>query len=175
MDWLEIKEFVKDTAKIILFIIIALLLIQYVFSVTKVVGDSMNPTLKNDDILFLNKLKYRLGKVERGDIISLKYADTKYLIKRVIGLPGETIEIKNSTLYINNQKTEESYIDDTLVYKDFYLKDLGYEKIPEDMYLVLGDNRLNSLDSREIGLIKKEDIIGKVAIRFWPLNKFKFM
>ena len=175
MDWLEIKEFLKDTIKVIVFIIVALLLIQYVFSVTKVVGDSMNPTLNNEDILFLNKLKYRFKKVKRGDIISLKYADTKYLIKRVIGLPGETVAIQNSQLYINNQLVEESYIEDTLVYKDFYLKDLGYEKIPEGMYLVLGDNRLNSLDSREIGLIKKEDIIGEVAIRFWPIYKFKFM
>ncbi len=171
MDWLGIKEFIKDSLKIIVCIVFFLFLIQYVFSITKVVGNSMSPTLQNEELLILNKFQYRFFKVKRGDIISLKYADTKYLIKRIIGLPGETIFIKNSILYINNEKVDEKYILETMQYKDFSLQDLGYDKIPQDKYLVLGDNRLNSLDSREIGLISKEDIIGKVAIRFWPLNK----
>lgn len=175
MDWLEIKELFKDVAKAILFIIVILFLIQYVFSITKVVGNSMNPTLQDEEIMILNKFKYRFSKVKRGDIISLKYVDTKYLIKRVIGLPGETIYIKNNNVYINNEKLEESYISDLLEYKDFHLKELGYETIPENMYFVLGDNRINSLDSREIGLVKKEDIIGKISIRFWPLNKIKII
>ena len=175
MDWLEIKEFLKDTIKIIILIIIVLFLIQYVFSITKVVGNSMYPTLKDEEVLILNKFKYRFSKVKRGDIISLKYADTKYLIKRVIGLPGENIYIKNSTLYINDEEFKESYISDDLKYTDFYLKDLGYETIPKDMYLVLGDNRVDSLDSREIGLINRKDINGKISLRFWPLNKIKFI
>ena len=175
MDWLEIKEFIKDTAKIVLFIIIILFIVQYVFSITKVVGSSMYPTLKDEEILVLNKFKYRISNVKRGDIISLKYADTKYLIKRVIGVPNDTISIKDSVLYINSEKYEEEYISKELIYPDFDLSDLGYAKIPENMYLVLGDNRENSLDSREIGLIKKEDIIGKVSLRFWPLNKFSFI
>lgn len=175
MDWREIKEFLKDAGKIILCVILFLVIIQYVFSVTKVVGSSMYPTLKDEELLILNKFKYRMSDVKRGDIISLKYADTKYLIKRVIGLPGETIEIKDSKLYINNQIIEESYISSELKYKDFSLEELGYSKIPENMYLVLGDNRVNSLDSREIGLIKKEDINGKIALRFWPLNRISFI
>lgn len=174
MDWRDIKEFAKDTAKVAVLIIAILFIIQYIFSITKVVGSSMYPTLKDEEILILNKFKYRFGKVKRGEIISLKYVDTKYLIKRVIGLPGDTVEIKNSKVYINNEILEEPYLKEDLNYQDFSLSELGYEKIPEGYYFVLGDNRENSLDSREIGLIKKEDIIGKISIRFWPLNTFKF-
>ena len=175
MDWLEIKEFLKDTSKSIAFVIVILFIIQYVFSVTKVVCNSMHPALKDEELFILGKFNYRLTDVKRGDIISLKYKDTKYLIKRVIGLPGDNVYIKNSILYINNEKFKESYISENLKYDDFYLKDLGYNKIPSNMYLVMGDNRVNSLDSREIGLISKKDIIGKVIIRFWPINKFKII
>jgi signal peptidase I len=174
MDWRDIKEFFKDTSKIIILIIIILFLIQYVFSITKVVGNSMYPTLKDEEIMMINKFKYRISKVKRGEIISLKYADTKYLIKRVIGLPGETVKIKNNQIYINDELLKEEYLPNDLEYNDFSLDDLGLTEIPEDMYFVLGDNRENSLDSREIGLIKKADIIGKISIRFWPLNRLTF-
>ena len=80
-------------------------------------------------------------------------------------------EIKNNELYINNTLYEEDYLPDDLVYPDFSLSDLGYSVIPDDMYLVLGDNREDSLDSREIGLIKKEEINGKIIFRLWPINK----
>lgn len=175
MDWLEIKEFLKDSIKMIAFIAVVLFLFIYVISITQVVGNSMSPTLQSGEILLLNKLKYRLSDVKRGDIISLDYADTKYLIKRVVGLPGEEIYIKDNKLYINNEQYEETYISTNLKYDDFDLKTLGYEKIPDGYYFVLGDNRENSMDSREIGLIPKKDIIGKVSIRFWPFNKFKFL
>ena len=167
MDWLGIKEFLKDSFKIIIFVIIFLVIVVYVFSVAQVVGNSMNPTLKNKELFIVNKLKYRISNVKRGDIISLEYADTKYLIKRVIGMPGDSIYIKNNKVYINGQVYEESYIPKDYEYDDFDLEEaFGYSKIPEDMYFVLGDNRENSKDSREIGLVKKEEIIGKIQIRF---------
>lgn len=174
MDWLSIKEFFKDSVKYILAIILILFVITYVFSATQVVGNSMYPTLNDGDILIVNKFKYRFAKINRGDIISLKYADTKYLIKRVIGLPGEDIRITDNKLYINNQLYKEEYLPNNLNYNDFKLSDLGYTAIPKDMYLVLGDNRENSLDSRKIGLIKKSEINGKISFRFWPVNKMKF-
>ncbi len=174
MDWLSIKEFLKDSVKAIIFIVVVLFLMIYVVSITQVVGNSMSPNYQNGEILVLNKFKYRFFKIKRGDIVSLKYANTKYLIKRVIGLPGDTIYIKNNILYINNQEYKEDYIKG-LNYDDFNLTDLGYTTIPENMYFVLGDNRSDSIDSREIGLVKKEDIIGKASIRIWPLNKFKFI
>lgn len=174
MDWLSIKEFIKDSLKYIIAIILILFVITYVFTATQVVGTSMTPTLKDGDILLVNKFKYRFMKIEREDIISLKYADTKYLIKRVIGLPGENITITNNKLYINGNLYKEDYLPNDLKYDDFKLSDLGVTKIPEDMYLVLGDNRENSLDSRKIGLIKKSDINGKISFRFWPVNQLKF-
>lgn len=174
MDWRDIKEFFKDTSKILLFIIVFLFFIQYVFSITKVVGNSMYPTLNDEEILMINKLKYRFSDVSRGEIISLKYADTKYLIKRVIGLPGESVKIQNNQVYINDNLLKEEYLNSNLEYEDFSLNDLGITEIPDGMYFVLGDNRENSLDSREIGLVKKEDIIGKISFRFWPINTLKF-
>ncbi|MBE6154952.1 MAG: signal peptidase I [Firmicutes bacterium] len=173
MDLRDIKEFLIDSFKVIILIVVVLFLMVFVFSVTQVVGNSMNPTLKDGEVLLLNKFIYRFSDVKRGDIISLDYDDTKYLIKRVIGLPGDTINIKNNKVYINNQVYEEDYLPD-YEYEDFYLSSLGYNTIPEDMYFVIGDNREDSLDSRKIGLINKDDINGKISFRFWPLNKLKF-
>ncbi len=175
MDWLSIREFLIDSIKYIITFFIIMFVIFYVASITQVVGNSMSPTLKDGEVLILNKFKYRFVDVRRGDIISLRYADTKYLIKRVIGLPGEKVDIVNNKLYIDNRMYEEEYISSSLKYLDFHLKDLGYDSIPKDMYLVLGDNRLNSMDSREIGLIKKDDINGKISFRFWPLNRVSFI
>ncbi len=171
MDWLSIREFIIDFVKLIIVIVIILFLMIYVVSVTQVVGNSMKSTLENGDVLILNKFKYQFTDIKRGDIISLEYADTKYLIKRVIGLPGDNISIRDNVLYINGELYVENYLDEGLEYDDFELSSLGYDKIPEDMYLVLGDNREDSLDSREIGLISKDDVIGKVSFRIWPLNK----
>ena len=122
--------------------------------------------------MILNKLHYRFFKIKRFDVVSLNYDGSKYLIKRVIGLPGDNIEYKNNKLFINGKKIEEYFLDKETNTEDFSLTTLGYEKIPKDMYLVLGDNRENSLDSREIGLIKRKDILGKIKLRIWQINKF---
>ena len=96
MDWLTIREFLIDSIKFIVTVFVMLFLFVYVVSVSQVVGNSMYPTLKNQEVLILNKAKYHLFEVKRGDIISFTYADTKYLIKRVIGIPGDTIEVKDN-------------------------------------------------------------------------------
>lgn len=176
MDWLDIKEFIKDTFNYIIFIILILVIAIYVVGLQQVVGPSMSPNLKNNDIVILDKISYKFIDIKREDIVAVYYADTKYLIKRVIGLPGEYIEFQDNKLYIDNQYYEEEYLDG-VVTDDFSLKDLGYDKIPEDMYLVLGDNRGDSMDSRdpEVGLIKKKNILGKVRFQFWPLNKIRII
>ena len=169
MDWLDIKEFIKDSLKYIIFIIVVLIIAIYVIGLQQVVGDSMNPTLKNNDVVIIDKLTHRFMSLKRGDIISFYYDDTKYLVKRVIGLPGETLEIKNNKIYINNEIIDD-YVDNMNVV-DFSLDELGYSKIPDDMYFVMGDNRENSLDSRDsrVGFVRKEDIIGKKIVRLWPV------
>ena len=171
MAWLSIKEFIIDLIKLLVVVVVILFLMIYIVSVTQVVGNSMYSTLKDGDVLILNKFKYSFFDIKRGDIISLENDDTKYLIKRVIGLPGDSISIKDNTLYINGEVYIENYLEEGLVYDDFELTSLGYDVIPDDMYFVLGDNRADSVDSREIGLISKDDVIGKISFRIWPLNK----
>ena len=109
--------------------------------------------------------------MKRFDVIAFEYADTKYLIKRVIGLPGDKVEYKNNTLYVNDELVEEEFLDGHQT-ENFSLVSMGYETIPEGKYLVLGDNRENSLDSRSFGLIDEEDILGKVSIKIWPIFEF---
>ena len=176
MDWLDIKEFFKDAFKYIIFIVVILFIAIYIVGLQQVVGPSMSPTLENGDVLILDKATYRFFDVKKGDVIALYSSKSKYLIKRVVGMPGEYIEFKNNQLYVNNILMEEEYLNG-VVTNDFSIRELGYEIIPEDMYLVLGDNRGDSLDSRdpEIGLIKKSDILGKVRFRIWPLNKLKIV
>ena len=169
MDWLDIKEFIKDTLKYVIFIIFVLVIAIYIVGLQQIVGDSMNPTLLNEEVVLIDKLSPDFLKLKRGDIISFYYGDSKYLIKRVIGLPGEYVEIKDNKIYINNEVIKD-YVSDFNI-NNFKLEDIGYDKIPDNMYFVMGDNRENSLDSRDyrVGLVKKDNIIGKKIIRLWPI------
>lgn len=177
MDWLDIKEFLSDTIKYIIFILVILVIAVYVVGLQQIVGPSMTPTLRNGDIVILDKLSYRFSEIKRDDIVALYYADTKFLVKRVVGLPGETVEFKDNKLYINGKYYEEKYLGDDIVTDNFSLEELNYTTIPDDMYLVLGDNRGDSMDSRDsdVGLIPKKDIYGKVRFKIWPINEFKYV
>jgi len=172
VDFLDIKEFLKDTLKYIVLIVVVLFTVIYVVTLEQVIGPSMSPTLNNGDVVLLNKFIYKFSDIKRGEIVSLNYSDTKFLIKRVIGLPGEYVEIKDNQVYIGDKILNEYYLDNAKM-SNFSLNDLGFNVIPKDMYLVLGDNRENSMDSRDlkVGLIRKNDIIGRVRVRLWPLNK----
>ena len=169
MDLRDIKEFLKDALKYIIAIVVILIVAIYVVSFQEVIGPSMNNTLKSGDITIVNKLVFRLRNIKRNEIVSLK-KDDKIMVKRIIGLPGEHIEYKDNILYVDGKKISDSRSSST---KDFKLESIGYDTIPKDMYLVLGDNRTNSSDSRTFGLVKKSDIIGKVNIRIYPFNKIK--
>ena len=177
MDWLDIKEFLSDTIKYIIFIVVILVIAVYVVGLQQIVGPSMTPTLRNGDIVILDKLSYRFSEIKRDDIVALYYADTKFLVKRVVGLPGDTVEFKDNKLYINGKYYEEKYLGDDIVTDNFSLEELNYTTIPDDMYLVLGDNRGDSMDSRDsdVGLIPKKDIYGKVRFKIWPINEFKYV
>ena len=172
MDFREITEFFKDTFKYILVIIGVILVFIYVVSMQQVVGPSMNTTYTEGEIVLISKLSYKLGKINRGDVVVFQYDGIKNLIKRVVGLPGDKIEYKDNKLYINDVYYEEKYLNNVTT-ADFNISSLGSETVPENAYFLLGDNRVNSMDSREIGFINKKDIIGKVFVRIWPINKFK--
>ena len=128
----------------------------------------MYSTLKDGEIMILNKLDYKLHDIERFDIVVVK-TDEKKIIKRVIGLPGETLKYEDNTLYINDKKIDEPYLKDAT--EDFNITSLGYDKIPDDCYFVLGDNRDNSSDSRIIGPIKKSQITGSASLVLFPFSE----
>ena len=171
MDLRDVKEFLIDTTKYLLTAGSVIFIILYVVTIQQVVGPSMSSTLESQDIVLLSRSHYRLFDMKRFDVIAFEYADTKYLIKRVIGLPGDKVEYKNNTLYVNDEIVEEDFLDGHQT-ENFSLVSMGYEIIPEGKYLVLGDNRENSLDSRSFGLIDEEDILGKVSIKIWPIFEF---
>lgn len=156
-----IKEFIPY----LVIILIVVLIRCFVVTPVRVSGTSMYPTLKNNDIVLLKKFDKN---IERFDIVVFNYNNSK-LIKRVIGLPGETVKYVNGILYINNKKIDDVKLDVST--DNFFLEELGYDVIPDDYYFVLGDNRGVSQDSRIIGLISKKDICGVGVFRLFPLNK----
>lgn len=156
----------KEIWSYVLIILVVLLIRTFIISPVSVDGDSMLTTLKDKEVLLLKKYDKSL---ERFDIIVFNHGSSK-LIKRVIGLPGEHIEYKDDELYINGEKLED--INLLTKTSNFKLEDLGYSVIPDGMYFVLGDNRINSTDSRVIGLIAKDDIKGTVDFRIFPFNRF---
>ena len=170
------NKFLKEWLPYIIIIVVVILIRTYIVTPVIVRGDSMYDTLKDGEVLFLGKINYRLSDMKRFDIVVIKDLDGDLIIKRVIGLPGDNIEYKNDVLYINGKPYNKRFTDD--VTEDFTLEEICQihqanctDKIPKDMYLVLGDNRDVSADSRVKGLIKKDKIQGKAFFRIWPLNK----
>lgn len=171
MDLRDIKEFIKDSLKYLIVIAIVFFIALFVISFEQVIGPSMKGALDAGDVTIVNKLVYKFRTIKRNEIVSINQKD-KIMVKRVIGLPGEHIEYKDNKLYVNGSLILENNI--SVETKDFKLEDIGYETIPKDMYFVLGDNRTNSSDSREFGLVKKDEIIGKIVMRLYPFSKIKF-
>ena len=164
------SKIVKEIIPYIIIIIVVVLIRTFLFTPVVVVGDSMVPTLENKQILLLDKITYRFKEIKRFDIVVIDTGKSE-IIKRIIGLPGETVEYKDNLLYINGEVIESIYNFDT---QDFTMESITDSKtIPEDKYLVLGDNRLVSSDSRIIGLIDKKDILGKTSFSIWPIKKIK--
>ena len=158
----------KDIITYALIIGVAILIKLFVFSPIKVNGSSMSPTLEDGDIMILNEIGYHLNGVDRFDIAVAK-VDGEKLIKRVIGLPGEKVEYRENKLYINDEFVVENFTHgDT---EDFSLSQLSVEKIPENYYFLVGDNRGNSKDSRTIGLVHKSKIIGKTRLIIYPFSR----
>lgn len=169
IDLRGIKEIFKDTAKYIVIGLLAIITFIYIISFEQVIGPSMTPNYLEGEIYLLNKIKYKLFDIKRFDVIVLKSAKSKYMIKRVIALPGESIEYIDNKLYINGALVEENFERNGKT-ENFDIAKLG-GIVPEGEYFVLGDNRINSEDSRVYGFVKKEDIIGKVEFRLWPIIK----
>ena len=156
---------IKDILGYVIVIVIVLLIKHFIVTPIRVNQSSMNNTLYDKDIMLLDKFSYNFKDIKRFDIVVIK-TKKEHLIKRIIGLPGETIEYKDNKLYINEKEVKENFLHKNT-------KDYKYEGIiPKNYYFVVGDNRTNSLDSRTIGLIKRDEIIGKTNLVIFPFNHF---
>lgn len=156
------KEKIKEISPYVLIVVVIVVIRIFIATPVKVDGDSMYNTLNDNDIVLLSKL----SSIDRFDIIVLKENDNNAtIIKRVIGMPGDKVKIRNNKIYINNKIIEDEYA---------YGETSNYDEITlgDDEYFVLGDNRLISKDSRYFGAIKKSDIKGKAVFRLFPFTKF---
>ena len=160
----EVKlKIIKEIIPYAVIFLIVILIRSFVVTPVIVSGTSMDSTLKDGEILLLNKFDKTY---DRYDIVVFDYQGSK-LVKRIIGLPGETVEYKDGILYINGRETEDNFSSITRDYK------MDIEVIPDGYYFVMGDNRNNSSDSRIIGLIDEKSINGTTTISLWPIKIVK--
>lgn len=166
------NEFWEWIKALLIAIVLAVLIRTFLFAPFLVDGQSMVPNLADNERLIVNKLVYFLREPERGEILVFHATHEKDYIKRVIGLPGETIEVKDDALFINGKKHDEPYLSE--IKADYhgngmsYTVDFGPVEVPQGHIFVLGDNRPNSEDSRELGPIPLEMVVGRGELVFWP-------
>lgn len=175
------KEIVSWLKVIVVGVLFAIVINKFIFTPVSVKGASMMPTYEDRDRVVVNKIGKAISDFERFDVIVFKASEDKDYIKRIIGLPGDHVAYEDDVLYVNGKKYDEPYLDQ---YKseltdkgdltfDFTLEEVaGVSEIPEDSYFVLGDHRRISNDSRypSVGLIKDDDILGKVSFRYYPFH-----
>ena len=172
-----LKEVLSTSIYLLCVLIFTFLLVKYVCQRTEVIGDSMQTTLYDGDNLMVDKISYRFKDPERFDIIVFpyEYGERTYFIKRIIGLPGETVKIDQyGIIYINDKALVESYGKEVIRDPGITINSIT---LGEDEFFVLGDNRNNSKDSRDpsVGTIEKDRILGKAWLQIWPLNKIHFV
>lgn len=175
----EIKEIVITTIICFVFVFI---LVNYFYKPIRVVGSSMYPTLDEGYIGFTSIIGRNYGELNRFDIVVVNAKDgsNDLWVKRIIGLPNEKIKCVDGIIYINDKKIDEKFLDEDYVKSQKRLygqftEDFEEVKIPKDCYFIMGDNRHHSYDSREVGLFRKDDIIGKDTLVLYPFNKISYL
>lgn len=175
---LIIKNFYEIFKTIAVMFLLAFVIRAYIVQTFVVEGQSMQPNFHDGEYLLIDKVSYRFNQPQRGDVVVfISPEDQKlHFIKRVIGLPGEAVEITQNRIFINNNQIQEDYLrrgEQTLI-GDNFINDFK-TVIPQDHYFVLGDNRQNSKDSRLIGLIPKQSIVGRAFVVIYPLKNFSLV
>ncbi|HLR01961.1 MAG TPA: signal peptidase I [Virgibacillus sp.] len=161
------SEWLEWTKAIIIAVLLAFFLRTFVFATSIVEGESMDPTLENGERVIVNKFVYLFGEPERGDIVIIQ-RPTKNYVKRVIGMPGETVKMENHSLYIDDKKYTERFINQDAI---DHTGNFGPVTIPDDSYFVMGDNRAISKDSRNgLGFIGEDTIIGRSEFVIFPFS-----
>lgn len=178
-DWVDLLKI------LIIGLLFTLIIRLFLFSPVIVDGESMEPTLHDRDRMIVNKIKYKFTEPNRFDIVVFHAPDQRDFIKRVIGLPGEHVAVRDNILYVNGEELAQPFMENMedaeitypIITSDFTLESLkgNYEKIPEGYVLVLGDNRTNSTDSRHIGLISMDEIVGKTNTVYWPMKRMQIV
>jgi signal peptidase I len=163
----EIRVWTRD---LLIAIGLALVIIVFLYQPVKVEGTSMAPLLSDQERIFINKFVYRFEDIHRGDVVVFWYPldRSKSFIKRVIGLPGETVDIRHGLLYVNGQLIPEPYVPPQ--YTD--VTDFGPTTVPKDSYFVMGDHRISSNDSRVFGSVASQFIYGRAVFAYWPVDHF---
>jgi signal peptidase I len=163
----EIRIWTRD---LLIAIGLALVIIVFLYQPVKVEGTSMAPLLSDQERIFINKFVYRFEPIQRGDVVVFWYPldHSKSFIKRVIGLPGEKVEIRQGTVYVNGKIVPEPYVPPQ--YED--LSDFGPKTVDKDCYFVMGDHRISSNDSRVFGPVPIQYIYGRAVFAYWPVDHF---
>lgn len=176
MKQLKGKQELKWVLIILVVFMVIFIVRTFIFMPFKVDGESMEPTLQNNDRLFVNKFIINFSSIKHGDIVVIKKSeDQMYLVKRVIGLAGDVLRITEGKLYINGVEQREAYLNQDLL-KQYKQLNHAEQKIPVNKVFVMGDNRLNSKDSRNgLGYIDESDVVGKTEFVYYPFNKMKFI
>ncbi|MBO8162406.1 MAG: signal peptidase I [Brevibacillus sp.] len=171
----EVWEWIKALAIAIVF---AFLIRTFLFAPFIVEGESMETTLHNNEKLVVNKAIYYLKEPQRGDIVVFHAEADRDYIKRVIGVPGDTVEMRDDTLYINGNPVPEPYLEENKEKvkgaNEPLTEDFGPVTVPEGQIFVLGDNRQNSRDSRALGSVDIEAVVGRAEFVFWPLSHIRW-
>ena len=166
----EIREWIVS---MVAAVAVVLLLKTFLFTVIRVDGPSMRETLQNNDRLMVSVLDMRLNGPERFDVVIMKYPNRKEnFVKRVIGLPGDTLIVQEGVLYINGERYEEPYLDEGRTVRFDKSSNNFSVTLGDDEYFVMGDNRDDSNDSRNVGVISRDMFIGKVRHIIWPISRF---
>ena len=163
----EIRVWTRD---LLIAIGLALVIIVFLYQPVKVEGTSMAPLLSDQERIFINKFVYRFEPIQRGDVVVFWYPldHSKSFIKRVVGLPGEAVEIRQGAVYVNGKIVPEPYVPPQ--YED--LSDYGPMRVPKDNYFVMGDHRISSNDSRVFGPVASRFIYGRAVFAYWPVDHF---